>query len=209
MGILLIISAIFYGLQIVIFHDTHDTSFYIFQDLGFLPVSIAVTTFIVGALLDRQNKQERIEASRILTVSFFSVMGNSLMDLLCSALDDQSRVKWDSDIFDEILTFLDDNTSTVLTIASNPNLLEHEKFTDLLWSVLHLREELYSRKDEEISHADQLHIVNDAQRVFDLYLENWNEYSEYTKAEYPYFVQSKSFLSWAGKVEEIAKKKSA
>lgn len=48
---LLAISACIYGMQILIFKDVRNTEFYIFQDMAFIPISIAITTVVVGELL--------------------------------------------------------------------------------------------------------------------------------------------------------------
>lgn len=200
---LIILSACIYLLQIAIFHDSNTTVFYIFQDMAFLPLTIAVTTLIIGTLLDRQSKRERIESSRILSCSFFSIVGNPLMAILSSMLDENNRLVWDSEKMDKTLNLLDENRDTILIIASNPNLLEHESFTDLLWSVLHLREELCNRKGQAIPDHTKVHILNDAQRVFDLYIKNWSEYSEYTEKEYPYYFMSDAFSDWRKTVEKI------
>lgn len=205
--ILIAISACVYGLQIAIFHNTTDTSFYLLQDMAFLPVTIGVTTFLVGTLLERQSRKQRIEASRILSCAFFSIIGNPLMERFSAMMDESGQMRWNSEEFDRVLELLDRNTNTILTIASNPNLLEHEMFTDLLWAVLHLREELYSRLNQNISEADQHHILGDSKRIFDLYLNNWNEYCEYTKKEYPYFFTGEAFVRWKKQVERFAERK--
>ena len=47
-AVLIAISALIYTLQILIFHDSQTTAFYIMQDLAFMPVSIAFTTIMLG-----------------------------------------------------------------------------------------------------------------------------------------------------------------
>ena len=43
-----IISVIIYALQLIIFRDPKNTFFYIFQDFAFMPISIAIATFLIG-----------------------------------------------------------------------------------------------------------------------------------------------------------------
>lgn len=69
----------------------------------------------------------------------------------------------------------------------NPNLLEHESFTDLLWSVFHLTEELEARNEiKNLPSLDTDHIVNDSKRVYVLLLREWLSYMEHLKNDYPY-----------------------
>ena len=44
-------------------------------------------------------------------------------------------------------SFLLAKRNFLLGLLENPNLLEHESFSELLWAVFHLTEELASRKD--------------------------------------------------------------
>jgi hypothetical protein len=51
----------------------------------------------------------------------------------------------------------------------NPNLLEHESFTDLLRAVFHMTEEFDKRAAMELnepSDADRSHIINDIKRSY-------------------------------------------
>lgn len=206
MAALVLISCCIYGLQLAVFHDSHNTFFYFFQDMAFLPVTIAITTVVIGAVLDRRSKKDRIESSRILTSAFFSILGMPMVEHLCRMLDEDMQLRWDEEEVDQILDLLNQNQNNILTIASNPNLLEHAAFTDLLWAVLHLREELSSRKasgGSEVSEQDQAHLLKDAQRVLDLYISNWDEYRDYTAKEYPYFARSEAFTRWQEQADRI------
>lgn len=153
--------------------------------------------------MEKQSKSERIEKSRILTSSFFSIIGNPMMGHLCNLLDKDMHLSWNQEEMDKIRQLLDDNTEIILTIASNPHLLDHEIFTDLLWAVLHLREELYSRVGLQVSQADCQHILMDSKRVFDLYLENWGQYCEYVRKEYPYYYSGMAFNELRKRIEAI------
>lgn len=118
-------------------------------------------------------------------------------------MDENTHLRWNQEEMDKILQLLDAKTEIILTIASNPHLLDHETFTDLLWAVLHLREELYSRMDLQVSQADRQHILMDSKRVFDLYLENWGQYCEYVRKEYPYYYNGMAFDELRKRIEAI------
>lgn len=188
---LTVISAAIYALQVLIFKDPGTTAFYILQDMAFMPITIAVATLLVGYLMDEKSKAERIARSRILTSSFFSIVGCEMLEVLYSLYDpSKDKIRWDLETYVYIQTLLNDHLSEILTIASNPNLLEHESFTDLLWAALHLREEMDYYVAHKATARDENHIQGDAKRVYLLLEENWKEYADFIRKEYPYFYRT-------------------
>ena len=72
-------------------------------------------------------------------------------------------------------------------MLENPNLLEHETFTDLLRAVFHLDEELRSRKNvNKLSVKDSDHISGDIKRAYNLLVNEWLDYMYHLKNNYPY-----------------------
>ncbi|AMJ41410.1 hypothetical protein [Anaerotignum propionicum] len=49
--VLVLISVFIYAVQIVVFHSPRDTFFYIFQDIAFLPLQIAIVTIVLVVIL--------------------------------------------------------------------------------------------------------------------------------------------------------------
>jgi hypothetical protein len=75
----------------------------------------------------------------------------------------------------------------LLRLLENPNLLEHEEFTELLWAVFHLTEELAVRKDlMTIPDSDLQHLTNDTKRAYTLFIREWLNYMKHLKDDYPY-----------------------
>ncbi|MFC2045660.1 hypothetical protein ACFLUH_03170 [Chloroflexota bacterium] len=75
----------------------------------------------------------------------------------------------------------------ILTLLENPNLLEHDRFTDLLWAITHLDEELEARPSvENLPPKDLEHIAGDIQRLYDHLTSEWLDYIEHLKSNYPY-----------------------
>ncbi len=75
----------------------------------------------------------------------------------------------------------------VLRLLENPNLMEHERFTDLLWAVHHLEEELQMRTTlTDLMPADEAHLEMDARRAFNALLAEWLVYVQHLKSDYPY-----------------------
>lgn len=72
-------------------------------------------------------------------------------------------------------------------LLANPNLLEHNSFTELLWAVLHLTEELGCRSDMNcLPESDVEHLLGDVQRAFKAVLLEWLNYMQHLREEYPY-----------------------
>jgi len=69
----------------------------------------------------------------------------------------------------------------------NPNLLEHESFTELLRAVFHLAEELANRNDVwQLPMSDKEHLAGDIKRAYVLLVAEWLDYMKYLKDNYPY-----------------------
>ena len=74
-----------------------------------------------------------------------------------------------------------------MRLLENPNLLEHETFTELLWAVFHLAEELSHRESVEgLTTADYQHLAGDIKRAYELLIREWVIYMKHLKTSYPY-----------------------
>lgn len=87
----------------------------------------------------------------------------------------------------ETKDFLKDKRKFLLALLENPNLLEHETFTELLNAVFHLAEELEKRKDvNHLPHADYQHLKLDIERTYNILIYEWIAYMEHLMNNYPY-----------------------
>ena len=83
--------------------------------------------------------------------------------------------------------FLNRKEAFLLRLLENPNLLEHETFTDLLWAVFHFTEELDSRTDtKQLPVSDLKHLSGDIKRAYVLLISEWLSYMKHLKTDYPY-----------------------
>ena len=65
--------------------------------------------------------------------------------------------------------------------------MEHESFTDMLWAVFHLEEELRARKElKGLPDEDLRHLAGDVRRVYGRLARQWLEYMKHLKVSYPY-----------------------
>ncbi len=88
---------------------------------------------------------------------------------------------------DALKHFLKDKRQFLLNLLENPNLLEHESFTNTLWAVFHLAEELSHRHDlHHLPETDYQHLSGDIKRVYGCLIVEWLNYMRHLKNAYPY-----------------------
>jgi len=91
------------------------------------------------------------------------------------------------DLLEGLSTFLAVKKDSLTRLLENPTLLEHESFTDLLWAVTHVAEELAYREDlRHLPGSDYDHLANDIKRAYSLLILEWLKYMEHLMAKYPY-----------------------
>jgi hypothetical protein len=74
-----------------------------------------------------------------------------------------------------------------MRLLENPNLLEHDSFSNLLLAVFHLTEELAQRTDlHRLTAADLEHLAGDVQRGYLLLIKEWLAYLAHLQSRYPY-----------------------
>ncbi len=214
---LVLVSVCIYLLQLVIFHDPHNTFFYILQDMAFMPFTIAIATIVVGEVMNSREKKERVEKTRMLTSSFFTELGAGLMqellehaeyeedleqilhrDLYDEKTDQEQlqkkvlnaavKVNLTEESYSALMRMITERQTMLLVISSNPVLLDHECFTDLLWGIFHLIDEYRLRGEyQKLSEADLVHLEHDFETVLRLLIVNWITNVRYMKQTYPNF----------------------
>jgi hypothetical protein len=213
---LITLSAILYSSQILIFERPKDTFFYIFQDLAFVPISVLIVTLILDQLLRIREKRAMLKKMNMVIGAFFSEVGTDLLksfldfdvhyekirgNLIVTSnwsAQEFSTVKKNLKVYDykieshkgdlaALKSFLTGKREFLLGLLENPNLLEHESFTDLLWAVFHLTEELECRIDlKKLSDTDYAHLSGDIKRAYVLLISEWLAYMKHLKDNYPY-----------------------
>ena len=69
----------------------------------------------------------------------------------------------------------------------NQDLIENEAFSELLWAIVHLRDELVARKSlEDLPETDIGHIIVDIHRAYSQLTRQWLDYMLYLKNRYPF-----------------------
>ncbi|MDP3947861.1 MAG: hypothetical protein Q8Q41_04210 [bacterium] len=213
---LLLLSAFFYFLHYLLFRDLHHIFIYLVGDVAFVFIEVLLVTLIIHRVLEEREKSGRLKKLNMVIGAFFSDVGTGLLQIM-SELDpvrerlqkelaveggsteqefrrvtqwlekhdyeiEESRVDWEG-----TKSFLMGKRDSLLRLLENPNLLEHESFTDMLWAVFHLAEELGARKDlQGLPDKDYQHLAGDMKRVYRPLVRQWLEYMEHLKDSYPY-----------------------
>jgi len=209
-AIFLALSALFYGIHYLIFEDPHHIFIYMLGDFAFLPLEVFIVVIVIERILTRLYKLNMAIGA------FFSEIGNYLLGDLLKYFKNREEISrhlnvsadWTSREFkradafaynlkidldmnkinlEELKKFLSQKRMYLLTLLENPNLLEHDRFTDLLWATTHLDEELEARPDLKNVPKDDLdHLAVDIQRMYDHLASEWLDYVQHLKATYPF-----------------------
>lgn len=214
---LLSASGLFYFLDFVTYADLRNTmGFYTLLDIAFIPVNVLVVGLFINRLLASRERAELMHKMNMVIGAFFSQAGNDMIGRL-SEFDadiDSDRAhllfdaRWTAGDFerhraavsgdrhsmrleDGDLAGLRDSLAGqrpfILSLLQNGNLLEHASFTDALWAVSHLSEELSARSDlDAIPASDRAHLQLDMARAYGRLLGEWLGYVRHLKADYPY-----------------------
>ena len=210
------LSFLTYYFQNRTFHHPSDTVFYFFQDLAFLPVQILLGVLIIDNLVRYREKKKLLNKMNMVIGVFFTEAGSALLsrfvDMTANRKDLSGTLlidgTWSAKRFvsasktvaeigigidlppvdlEELGSFLSGKREAVLRLLENPNLMEHERFTDLLWAVSHLTEELSYRKDfRALPPQDIEHLKGDIIRAYRLLVTEWIHYMKHLKSQYPY-----------------------
>ena len=213
---LLLPSAALYGTHYAIFRNAHDIFYYLLMDLAFLFVQVLLVTVVIERLLSARERQTMRKKTNVILGVFFSQVGTPLLkalggfDRMAESLGRQLQVRASACAADFATmrsavaaheSSLDVDRGNVaglsagllgerdflMRLLENPSLMEHDAFTELLWSVFHLAEELSHRQNFALlPDSDRKHLEGDLRRAYHLLLREWLDYMAYLQADYPY-----------------------
>jgi len=173
-------------------------------------------TLIINRVLSARDKALRLDKLNMLIGVFFSNIGNELLlrfsdwdaeeqylrnhfgapepwsrlngkNALAILTKHQFSVIVNGLQLVELKAFLYPRVDFLMRLIENPNLLEHENFTQLLRAVFHLAEELSYRVDLELTpEADLRHLAGDIERVYKLIVREWVLYIIFLKRSFPF-----------------------
>jgi len=214
--LLLTLSAGIYYVHYRIFHDPHHIFIYLLGDVAFLPLDVLLVTLVIDRLLQSRERRSRDYKMNMVIGTFFSAAGQKLLQLIGPMVTDlqdiqehlalgpqspdaqmQAAVKYvhgtdfhiaaAAEHLGPLRNFLADRTDLLLRLLENPAILEHESFTDLLWAVSHLSEELQARGDlAALPESDLGHLSGDVDRAYTHLVGQWVRYMIHLRSDYPY-----------------------
>jgi len=213
---LIALSALVYFIHYFIFRDAHHIFIYLIGDIAFVFFEVLLVTLVLHQLLHHREKKAMLNKLNMVIGAFFSEVGRELLKTF-SAFDVEAfkitqklviTNEWSEREFfkisrsvknhtynidskrgdlENIKNFLKEKRQFLLNLLENPNLLEHESFTNLLWAVFHLTEELiYRRSLNGLPETDYQHLAGDIKRVYHLLIAEWLDYMKHLKVNYPY-----------------------
>ena len=190
--------------------------FGIFMIIVGIGTFLAIITNVTQWLIQRgQNKIRRHRLNMLIGV-FFTEAGNGLLRVFTQFdphIDTVRKeflvtVDWSGGHFHQLRKRLADYDHTIdrkildlniihdflsqkgelfIRELENPDLVENEGFTELLWAVVHLRDELLARDSlENLPESDMGHLAVDVTRAYTLLTRHWISYLEYMKTAYPF-----------------------
>lgn len=214
--VLVVLSGLLYFVHYLVFHDINHIFVYMLSDLAFLPLEVFLVVIVIERVLAHREKQAMMQKLNMVVGAFFSEVGTELLQKFLGCFGRNSEIirhfdvkeSWAHADFKKAMSFartiggepdcssvdlhglkrlLVQKRQFLLALLENPNLLEHERFTDLLWATFHLTEELEARKSlTNLPEADMKHIAGDIQRAHRHLIVEWLFYAEHLKANYPF-----------------------
>jgi hypothetical protein len=189
---------------------------FLIGDVAFLFMQVAIVTLLVDRIIRIREKRAMLQKLNMVIGAFFSELGTELLGRLAVADSAIAEVrddlipnaKWTAAEYAGALTALESHKAVidlsscdlldlkamllrekpfVLGLLGNQSLLEHESFTELLWAVTHLAEELEARSSlDDLPAADRIHLAGDVKRAYTLLTTQWLEYVRHLQSAYPY-----------------------
>ncbi|NVN99400.1 MAG: hypothetical protein HXX17_08755 [Geobacteraceae bacterium] len=214
--LMLLASLTLYGIDYFVFGNEREIGFSFIGNLAFLPIYVLFVTFMIERILKQREKDVLRQKMNMVIGVFFSEVGTPfLKDGFCFLMDkegladrvkitaqwsdaeftglshflDKGDMRMDSRLcsMDDLKAFFVSKRNFMLGLLENPNLLEHDGFTELLWAVFHLLEELQYRQSlVGLPDADMDHLSGDIRRAYTHLLKQWVVYLQHLKSDYPY-----------------------
>jgi len=213
---LLAASAGLYLVNYLIFRDVNYMGRLFLAQLGFLPISVLLVTIILNQLLGQRAQAAKLAKLSMVIGAFFSEVGSRLLKTLSASdqglpefqgqvahishwlppdfarfsrglAESDFSVKLQDGDLESLRDFLLQKRDFLMRLLENPNLLEHDSFSNLLLAVFHLSEELSHRADlRRLTISDREHLEADVQRGYVLLIKEWLAYMAHLKTRYPY-----------------------
>ena len=213
---LIALSTVLYYVYFLIYHDAHHIFVYLLEAVAFVPIQVLLVTLIIEGLLNIREKKSKMAKLNMVIGTFYSDTGTKLAEYFFKFDPDGETIRndlvidddWTNEKFSSAINVLRNHKYNLqiekidleglrcrllekrkfmMRLLENPNLLEHDNFTDMLWAIFHLTEELVARNQfSGLSKNDIEHLRGDMKRAYKAIIFEWIAYMKHLKAEYPY-----------------------
>lgn len=214
--VLVAISAGLYYAHYLLFHDPEHIFIFLVGDIAFVPIEVLLVTLVLDGMLQRQERLALADKLNMLVGAFFTDVGTEVLERLGEFDPDHHTVAhiltptpdWKPSNFAKarkaadkigenvdaragdlpgLYAYLRGQRDFLLRILENPNLLERDGFTDALWAVTHVLEELSHRDDLTcLAEKDLDHLSGDLARAYRAVASEWVYYMMHLQKQYPY-----------------------
>ena len=138
--VMILLIIIIYGSNYLVLGDAEHIISYIWTHLGFIPVDILIVAFLLDEIIEKKEKEAMLEKLDMLMSTFFSEVGNELINQLSTAnkykasTENLKSIKnWNEDDFDNKLAELKDAS---LDFQASLSAEEREEFLENLRTLL-------------------------------------------------------------------------
>jgi hypothetical protein len=213
---LLTTSFFIYNIHYQVFGDLNFLTRGWLASLAFVPIQGLVVTLIIAELMVIMSRGARMQKMNMVIGVFFSELGTELLRYLYindpqamtlretfeSAGDLNTkevvslvkrlekypfRVDLEIQSLGDLRQMLTARRDFMVRLLENPSLLENENFTNLLWAIFHLTEELDARTDlSRIPESDFEHLKGDISRSYGHLFREWLMYMRHLHDNYPF-----------------------
>jgi len=189
---------------------------FLLGDVAFLFLQVLLVTVFIDRVAQQRERDEIRQKLNMVVGAFFSQIGTKLLGRLATADRDLGQIRedlvprtdWSAADYaraaraflghspsidltgcdlNDLRTLLSAEKGYLLGLLGNQSLLEHEQFTDLLWAITHLSEELEARPTlDGLPAPDAAHLAGDVGRAYRLLGERWLSYLLHLQTNYPY-----------------------
>ncbi len=213
---LLTTSMVIYTLHYIVFGDLQFITRGGFASLAFVPIQGLVVTLIIAELMVIMSRGARMQKMNMVIGVFFSELGTRFLralyindpqamtlretfesagdlnsrevgSLLKKINDYPFRVNIERTGLEDLRQMLTSRRDFMVRLLENPSLLENENFTNMLWAMFHLTEELDARTDlSQIPESDFEHLRGDISRSYGHLFKEWLMYMRHLHDNYPF-----------------------
>lgn len=214
--VLVCVAAVIYLVRWRVFGFPEELLRYLMDDVAFLLIQALIVWLVLDRVLRQMEREAMMNKLNMVIGAFYSELGTTLMGAIASFDEEFSDIRphllvhsdWNDDSYARataairsydfsielhcgdlpaLKALLLQHRAFMLSLLENQNLLEHETFTELLWAVFHLTEELAVRPDVRcLSGPDARHITVDVKRAYQLLITEWLGYMRHLQTQYPH-----------------------